>query len=134
MNRWAVYEPSGRIDSVFSGLVSNAVMQAEGDLSIAPIAEGLDDLTAYVVGGVVLEKQSFPLSVSPAQIAADGLDTATISGIPTGTQVEWPDGQTDTVTDGIVEFSVDLPGTYTLKFSAIPYLDQEVTIEALPAA
>jgi hypothetical protein len=67
------------------------------------------------------------------EIVADGLDEATISGIPNGTGAEWPDGQTDIVTDGEIRFSVDLPGTYTFRFTAVPYLDQEVVIEAIPA-
>ncbi|MDP4546483.1 hypothetical protein [Marinobacter sp. MDS2] len=73
------------------------------------------------------------LTVSAAQITADGIDECLISGIPEGTTVIWPDGQSDAVTDGEVRFSVDLPGTYTLAFEAVPYLTQEVTVEAIPA-
>jgi Fe2+ transport system protein B len=56
-----------------------------------------------------------------------------ISNIPAGVTVQWPDGQIDEVTDGEVRFAVDLPGTYTLTFDAVPYLEQEVTIEAVAA-
>lgn len=81
----------------------------------------------------VRQKTVMSIAVSALTILADGNDTATITGIPAGTEVMWPDGQTDIVNDGEVRLSVDLPGTYTLRFSAIPYLDEEVTIEAVSA-
>lgn len=134
MIRWAIHTPDGRIDRVYSGSPQEAALQPQGDESLAPIYGEMDDATAYVSGGMAVEKQPFPFTVNATQITADGIDTATIAGVPTGTLVEWPDGQIDEVTDGEVAMAVDLPGTYTLKFSAIPYLDQEVTIEAVAAA
>ena len=87
----------------------------------------------YVDNGQVVEK--LPLNLPEAlQITADGADEAVITGIPAGVTVQWPDDQVDEVTDGEVRFSVDLPGTYTLTFDAVPYLRQEVTIEAVAAA
>lgn len=88
----------------------------------------------YILSGQLTEKQPFSLQTTNPQITADGVDECAIGNIPAGATVQWPDGQTDEVTDGEVRFSVDLAGTYTLKFSAIAYLDQEVTIEAVPAA
>ena len=87
----------------------------------------------YVDNGQLKDRQGFELLLSAAQIVANGTDEAIISGIPEGVQVEWPDGQTDIVTGGEIRFSVDLAGTYTFRFTAVPYLDQEVTIEALAA-
>ena len=87
----------------------------------------------YVDNGQLKDRQGFELLLSAAQIVANGTDEAIISGIPSGVQVEWPDGQTDIVTGGEIRFSVDLAGTYTFRFTAVPYLDQEVTIEALAA-
>ena len=87
----------------------------------------------YVDNGQLKDRQGFELLLSAAQIVANGTDEAIISGIPEGVQVEWPDGQVDTVTDGEIRFSVDLPGTYTFQFTAVPYLDQEITIEAIAA-
>jgi hypothetical protein len=86
----------------------------------------------YISGGLVVEKQPLNLPES-IQITADGTDEAVISNIPAGVTVQWPDGQIDEVTDGEVRFAVDLPGTYTLTFDAVPYLEQEVTIEAVAA-
>ena len=87
----------------------------------------------YVDNGQLKDRQGFELLLSAAQIVANGTDEAIISGIPAGVQVQWPDGQTDIVMDGEINFSVDLPGNYTLTFTAVPYLDQEVVIEAVAA-
>ena len=87
----------------------------------------------YVDNGQLKDRQGFELLLSAAQIVANGTDEAIISGIPEGVQVQWPDGQTDIVTGGEIRFSVDLAGTYTFRFTAVPYLDQEITIEAIAA-
>jgi len=87
----------------------------------------------HVSNGEVLDCVEMPLIATNTPLLANGTDEAVISGIPEGVQVEWPDGQTDIVTGGEIRFSVDLAGTYTFRFTAVPYLDQEVTIEALAA-
>ena len=87
----------------------------------------------HVSNGEVLDCVEMPLIATNTPLLANGTDEAVISGIPEGAQVEWPDGQTDIVTGGEIRFSVDLAGTYTFQFTAVPYLDQEVTIEAVAA-
>ena len=87
----------------------------------------------YVESGSVLQRQPMVLITTNTPLLANGTDEAVISGIPAGVQVEWPDGQTDIVTDGEIGFSVDLAGFYIFRFTAVPYLDQEVVIEAIPA-
>jgi len=87
----------------------------------------------HVSNGEVLDCVEMPLIATNTPLLANGTDEAVISGIPEGVQVEWPDGQTDIVTGGEIRFSVDLAGTYTFRFTAVPYLDQEVTIEAIAA-
>ena len=133
MNEWAVYTTDGRIDRVYSGTAVEALIQPNGPEQIIQMPEGLDDSTAYVVDGSVQQKQPIPLITTNTPLIADGTDEVIISGIPSGVQVEWPDGQIDTVTDEDIRFSVDLPGTYTFRFTAVPYLNQEVVIEAIPA-
>ena len=133
MNRWAVYNQQGRIDSIYSGPDFEADLQAQGGLEVVPIADDLDDVTAYISGGDVQLKQPMSLNTTSTSLIADGTDEVIISGIPSDVQVEWPDGQIDTVTDGEIRFSVDLPGTYTFQLTAVPYLDQEITIEAIAA-
>ena len=87
----------------------------------------------HVSNGEVLDCVEMPLIATNTPLLANGTDEAVISGIPEGVQVEWPDGQTDIVTGGEIRFSVDLAGTYTFRFTAVPYLDQEITIEAIAA-
>jgi hypothetical protein len=94
--------------------------------------DSVNQSIAYVLDGAIVNKEPLSLSINKTQIIADGADTATVSNIPTGTKVTWPDGLVEDVTDGLVEFAVDLAGLYTFKFTAVPYLDQEVTIEAVP--
>ena len=96
--------------------------------------ENIDIEKSYVVNGVVFSKTDMVLAIDKTQITADGTDECLVTGIPSGTTIEWPDGQTDEVPDGEVRFAVDLPGTYTLVFEAVEYLRKEVTIEAVPAA
>ena len=88
----------------------------------------------YVSGEALQIRQPIPLVTTNTPLTANGTDESIISSIPEGVQVEWPDGQIDIVTDGEIRFSVDLPGTYTFRFTAVPYLDQEVVIEAIAAA
>ena len=133
MSRWAIYDANGRIDRVFSGPDSVAPTQAQGDEQAISIDDSQTDENAYVANGVIVDKAAFSLTINKTEITADGIDEAIISGIPAGTTVTWPDSQSDEVTDGVVEFAVDLPGNYTLTFTAIPYLDQEVVIEAIAA-
>ena len=85
----------------------------------------------YVSGEALQIRQPIPLVTTNILLIANGTDETIISGIPEGVQVEWPDGQTDIVTDGEISFSVDLPGTYTFRFTAVPYLDKEITVEAI---
>ena len=133
MNRWAIYTPDGRIDRVYSGSATEALIQPHGSEQAVQMPEGLNDSTAYVVGGSIQPKQPMRLLTTNTPLIANGTNETIISGIPAGVQVEWPDGQTDIVTGGEIGFSVDLPGTYTFQFTAVPYLDQEVVIEAIPA-
>jgi len=133
MSQWAIYTSSGRIDRVYSGMEAEALIQPQGSEQVAVMPDGLDDSTAYVSGGQAVPKQSMSPQTANSQITADGADECVIGNIPPGVTVEWPDGQTDIVTDGEIRFSVDLPGTYTFQFTAVPYLDQEVVIEAIAA-
>ena len=134
MSRWAIYNTAtGLIDRVYSGPESEAAIQLLSGEGFTSIADGLDDRTAYVQDGVAIARPPFPITISKSTIDADGIDECLITGVPAGTEVTWPDGQTDIVNDGEVAFAVDLPGEYILKFSAVPYLTQEVAIEAIPA-
>lgn len=131
---YVVYEPS----TGYVIVKGSGELQSVDPADFSPTAALLtysDDLgdDLYVVDGKVLAKQSFAFQKDKLQIIADGLDVLTISNVPVNTTVTRWDGQQDVVNDGIVEFDTDLPGLYTLVFSAVPYLSEEVTIEAVAA-
>jgi hypothetical protein len=127
---FAGYTPDNVIRNIMHCQAPGAGYAVDTGLSTIEVGPEVGIGTHYIAEGVALEKQLMPLVITNTPLVADGLQKAVISGIPEGVQVEWPDGQTDVVTDGEVLFAVDLVGTYTLKFTATRYLDQEVTIEA----
>ena len=131
---YVTYKNDGEIQWYFTSLnFDQSAYEQETGLLVAPVVSEPNPALYYVDNGQVVEK--LPLNLPEAlQITADGADEAVITGIPAGVTVQWPDDQVDEVTDGEVRFSVDLPGTYTLTFDAVPYLRQEVTIEAVAAA
>jgi len=133
MNQWAIYSSDGRIARVYSGPEFEALLQPGTNEKVVQLPDHLNDATAYIEDDLVVEKQPFPFQIDKPQILADGNDTVTISNVPVGTMIIWHDGQEDVVNDGQVQLSTDLPGTYTLTFDAVPYLEQEVTIEAVAA-
>lgn len=130
------YQSSGAIKSItiapkkeWLGVLDNAYQTL-----LFPVLESHGVMSTekhYVNEGQVVLKQPYQFTINKTQITAKGIDEAVITNIPTGTTVEWPDGQTDEITDGEVRFAVDLPGSYTLTFTAVPYLTEEVTIEAV---
>jgi len=87
-------------------------------------------LDLSLITPLVKEKEALEITISKTTILAGGIEEATISNIPQGVFVTWPDGQRDEVTDGVVEFSVTQPDTYVLTFDGVKYLTEEVSIEA----
>lgn len=75
-------------------------------------------------------KSNFNLSISSMTLLADGTDQVTISNIPVGTLVTWPDGVETVIDSGSIVFSVDLAGEYVFSFEAIPYFDTDITLTA----
>lgn len=71
---------------------------------------------------VIAQKTDFSLTVSSNTLLADGIEEVTVSNIPVGTLVTWPDGVETEVNDGQVVFSVDLVGEHTFKFSHVAHL------------
>jgi hypothetical protein len=79
----------------------------------------------------VKPKTEFELTLSKPQIAADGVDTVTISNIPNPTLVTWPDGFVSEVVGGEITFGVDLVGFHEFKFESIKHLTKTIQIEAV---
>ena len=138
MKKIGLYFSDGKIDTVITCSERMVALQGGVGLTVIELSNEQESHNSYVDMATleVQPKINFLFSTSPSNylIVANGTDEAIISGIPAGAQVQWPDGQTDIVTDGEIRFSVDLAGTYTFRLTAVPYLDQEVVIEAIAAA
>jgi len=135
MKKIGLYLFNGKIDTVVTCSDFMATLQGGEGLECIELDSTQEADNSYVdiATQVVMAKQSMVLITTNTSLTADGTDEAIISDIPAGVQVEWPDGQTDIVTGGEISFSVDLPGTYTFRFTAVPYLDKEITVEAIAA-
>lgn len=80
---------------------------------------------------VIADRLPFPGTQNTSQIQANGTDEWVVLNIPVGSIVTWPDGVISTINDGILQFTVDLAGTYSFVFDSFPYLLEEVSIEAV---
>lgn len=87
-------------------------------------------LTAF--GNTPIKRPTMPGALNKPQILADGNDLATISNLPQPCTVTFA-GQTYEVEDGCFAFTVDVPGTYTVRVEAWPHLDAEFVVEGVEA-
>ncbi len=91
--------------------------------------QNLQYVDLSIAGLPVTQRPTFPISVDKMSIAADGKDTATISGIPANTVCNY-EGTNHTITDGMIEFTADHGGDYILQFTLFPYIPYSLTIRA----
>ena len=133
IKKYAVYDSSGSITQTMTCAPRVALLQDFEPCFIVEVPNEVDDATHWISDDAPILQLKLMLITTNTPLTANGTDETVISGIPEGVQVRWPDGQTDMVNDGEIRFSVDLPGTYTFRFTAVPYLDKEVTIEAIAA-
>ncbi|WP_278369494.1 hypothetical protein [Vreelandella titanicae] len=114
MNRYAIVDDTGRITQLYS---TNSYF--------VPCGDDVSDTTHYAdSANVIHEKrpQEFGL-------ITEGL-TVTLTGLPSGVNVETNGLDTDTDEDPL-EITYDVPGTYEIKLSGhVEYLDHalEVTV------
>ena len=135
MSEYVIYDPAtGYVRAQGSGRIHLIEPTDFSSTAQTLVYTGNRDGKVYVSNDEVMNCTGMSLITTNTPLIADFTDEVIISGVPEGAQVEWPDGQTDIVTDGEIRFSVDLPGTYTFRFTAVPYLDREVVIEAIAAA
>lgn len=80
--------------------------------------EGTYDYTRYyITGGIVKDKKEMVVSIS----------NNVISSLPNPTTV-YVEGSQYVVTDGVFEFSSNLPGPYKIKLESPQHLTKEVTL------
>lgn len=88
----------------------------------------------YVTEGVVTARPVPGCTLDKPTIDDDGIDTATLSGIPTGALVSVTDQNgttTYTINDGTLEVTADEPGVIDITVTAaFPYQPLTVTVTA----
>lgn len=91
-----------------------------------------NDITQYIAAGVVTNKPPMGCTIDKTTMIANGVEVATISGVPNPTtaRVSGPASSTATVTDGTLQLTFDLPGTYKVALTSLNKLPQEFTINA----
>jgi hypothetical protein len=119
-------------------LKSDALLQASvaDDVVIMHnLAGQISDATHYVdqMQRLVSRPALPPFPLDKLTIAADGVDTATISTLPNPTTVtvHGPNGNAQyQVTDGVFQFSAEIMGAYFILCDAFPSAPQLFTITA----
>lgn len=92
----------------------------------------------YVEHGKAVKRPVMQLRLDNPEIVADGIGTATVSGIPEQTEVAitGPVGSPDAmeniymVDEGSISMSVALPGEYRIVVSSWPHKEWETVIHA----
>lgn len=134
---FTIYEkPSGKVYCHFHGWEpSSQIFDTTKDW----IDGSIDGKTHYVnltnpsVNPYPEARPTMPIVVSKSEIIANGVDESVISGIPTDAVVDisGPISGSVTVSDGTLEFVASIAGTYSFKISKFPYLDYQVSINAI---
>lgn len=84
-----------------------------------------------LASGELVPLEAMALTVDKTTIAADGIDTATISGVPAGALLWINDVLNGPIADGLVAFSAEDPGTYRLQLTMPGYLSTETVVTAV---
>ncbi|HWK45137.1 MAG TPA: hypothetical protein VNT30_10465 [Stellaceae bacterium] len=130
MSLYAVYDPAtGRIVQMGLCPPEMVSLQARAGLDVITVPDGtvFNDVTHYVVAGAVTPRPS--LTLDKTAIAANGTDTAILSGLPNPCTV-FVDGTSQTVTDGVLELSATMAESWTLAVDRFPYLPFKATVVA----
>lgn len=131
-NCWfTIWDDEGRVAGKTYGPTGMAHLLHPGKRIL--VGRGLDAETQWIdpATETVTERPVLTLAVDKTVICADGVDAATIAGIPEGATVRL--GSTaHTVSGGALRFASPLPGAFLLRFDAFPYRDAEILIHAHP--
>ncbi|WP_454019966.1 hypothetical protein [Azospirillum sp. Marseille-Q6669] len=125
-----LYDPAtGRIAGVATCM--NVMLDLAYPDYAKHLGEKLDGRTLYIdpVTKEVCRRPQISLVVDKTRIAADGADSATITGLRTGTML-YLNGRKTVVNDSEIIFSTPHPGLHRLNFESFPYQDIEVVIHA----
>lgn len=108
-----------------------AQIHSSGEYVVSNIANIHAD---YIDQGETTPRPTQLSTLNKLTLTADGLDTITISNTPTGTFTAVNLATRETISgaiSGIDTFATTIAGTYTITIVAFPYLDFDITIEAV---
>ncbi|WP_043062088.1 hypothetical protein [Brucella anthropi] len=108
---------------------ANLLSQGLRYLVIDTEIDGADIAASYYIVDGSLSIRPIA-SISSTEIKADGIDSATITGIPEGAHVRI-DGYIYEISGGSLEFTTDHPGTYRISIDTWPLLPFEAEVKAL---
>jgi hypothetical protein len=117
-----------------------AALAPWGDTSHALVEADSDPGTQYIqtLNGIatVVAKPELAVSIDKFEILADGIDIATLTGLPDPCEIiiDDPDPTVETMTaevsGGGFEFAAETPGVYTIEVRRFPFLPWSVQIVA----
>lgn len=131
-NCWfAVWDDQGRVVGKTYGPTGMAHLLHPGKRIL--VGRGLDAETQWIDPNTMEIKERPPmnLTVDKTVIRADGVDAATITGIPEGAIVRLG-SIAQTISGGALRFASPLPGAFVLLFASFPCQDAEIIIHAHP--
>lgn len=135
MNRYAIYDQvTGKINRIIEASLGQGAIQVQPGEGFRDVSSSCQDDTHYidlsVVTGIEAMKTAFSISVDKTLINADGVDKATFTNIPNGTEVFVQLESKGTINDGTLELTNDAIESMDVLFQHVEYLDHQVTINA----
>jgi hypothetical protein len=125
--RFARYDQDGRILGI--GVVPNEMFAIQQQPNI--VAEWpATDSTHYVFDGELLDREPLGASWDKTEITANGIDEATLSGLPDPCTVRI-DGEPHVIVGGQLELSATNPGSYLVQINEVAYLSEQWEITAV---
>jgi len=104
-----------------TGVCPENMIAAQAESNETAIEGKANDELQYIDTNNVTDKLDSTAVINKTNMLADGIDTTVISNIPIGTMLNIENNEY-LITDGVFEFTVDLPGNYTVTLTIIPYL------------
>ncbi len=132
-NTYTFFDLNGVFVTLYTGL--NPEIQ-EGFGYIDNVADFETMYIPDVNTPVATDKLAHGITIDTSAITADGISTATISGITNSSVASFEvpfDAASisdQTISDGTLAFTATKPGDYLIKIALFPYLDYEVTVTA----
>jgi len=122
---------TGRVVKIHIGVESGLANNVNADEGHY---EGeFDAASTYFPDGEPVLRPDNPAQLDKTSIVADGVDVATLSGVPVGAVVTLSAVgvlERVTVDDGVLEITAELPGDYTVSIDTFPAKSKELSFVA----